>query len=76
MTGMDRIVFQVEQDTRDGGYVAEAFVTEEEHIVTQGDTVDELKEMIRDALACHFDDIKDMPKEVVLNFIRQEIFAI
>lgn len=73
---MDRIIFQVEQDIHDGGYVAEAFVTENEHIVTQGDTVDELKEMIKDALACHFDDVNEMPREVVLNFIRQEVFAI
>ena len=74
MTGMDRIVFQVEQDTRDGGYVAEAFVTEEEHLVTQGDTVDELKEMIRDALACHFDDAESFDFDLNPQELENQLF--
>lgn len=73
---MNQITFQVEQDVNDGGYVAEAYVTEDEHIVTQGDTIEELKLMIKDALECHFENPLEIPKTVVLNFMRQEIFAI
>lgn len=73
---MNQITFQVEQDVTDGGYVAEAYVTEDEHIVTQGDTIEELKLMIKDALECHFENPLEIPKTVVLNFMRQEIFAL
>jgi predicted RNase H-like HicB family nuclease len=73
---MTQITFQVEQDVTDGGYVAEAYVTENEHIVTQGDTVEELKLMIKEALECHFENPLEIPKTVILNFVRQEIFAI
>lgn len=72
---MNQIAFQVEQE-EDGGFVAEAHVTENEHIVTQGDTIEELKLMIKDALECHFDNPLEIPKTVVLKFIRQEVFAI
>lgn len=72
---MNQIAFQVEQE-EDGGFVAEAYVAENEHIVTQGDTIEELKLMIRDALECHFDNPLEIPKTVVLKFIRQEVFAI
>ena len=73
---MTQITFQVEQDVTDGGYVAEAYVTENEHIVTQSDTVEELKLMIKEALECHFENPLEIPKTVILNFVRQEIFAI
>ncbi len=73
---MEQIVFQVEQDATDGGYVAEAFIAENEHIITQGDTIDELKEMIRDALNCHFDDLTQLPKELIMSFIRRETLAL
>lgn len=68
---MEKIVFQVEQEF-DGGFVANAIVTESEHIVTQGDTVQELKFMIEQALNCHFESISEMPKTVILNFTVNE----
>jgi predicted RNase H-like HicB family nuclease len=72
---MKEITFEIEGDLEEGGYVAEAFVTEDEHIVTQGDTIDELKSMIKNALECHFDNPLDVPHKVVMNFRRQEVFA-
>lgn len=48
------IIFQVEPD-EDGGYVAQAKLNRGS-IVTQGDTLAELKKMIRDAVDGYFFD--------------------
>ncbi|MCF2444294.1 2-oxoisovalerate dehydrogenase [Dyadobacter sp. CY345] len=64
---MKEIVFIVEQE-EDGGFVAEAKVNENENeqIVTEGNDLDELKLMIREALECHFDNSEEMPKQVTV----------
>jgi len=49
---MNEIFFLVEEAI-EGGYNAR---TIGESIFTQGDTLDELKSNIRDAVQCHFDD--------------------
>jgi predicted RNase H-like HicB family nuclease len=49
---MKEIVFLVEE-SQDGGYYATAV---NHSIVTQGETITELKEMISDAVRCHFDE--------------------
>ena len=40
---------------------------------TEGDTVEELRENIIDALRFHFNDTKDTPRIVRLHFIKEEI---
>lgn len=72
---MEQITFNIEEDSDDGGFVAEAFTQDNSQIITQGDTIEELKNMIKNALECHFDNPKDVPRKVILKFIRQEIFA-
>jgi len=67
---MTEIVFLVEEDAVDGGWVARAAAT---GITTQADTIDELKEMIRDALRCHFDNEADIPPVIRLHFVRDEV---
>ncbi len=47
---MSEIVFLVEEDP-EGGYTAAALG---ESIFTEGDTLDELRENVRDAVRCHF----------------------
>jgi predicted RNase H-like HicB family nuclease len=47
---LSEIVFEVTQE-EDGGYSAKAVG---ESIFTQGDTWDDLREMARDAVKCHF----------------------
>ena len=68
---MSEIIFLV-QESQDGGYFAKALG---EGIVTQGDTLDELRTMIRDAVRCHFDEA-EMPKIVHLHLTREETFAL
>jgi predicted RNase H-like HicB family nuclease len=50
---MNEIIFLIEDDP-EGGYNAQALGCS---IFTQGETVEELKENIMDALRCHFDEI-------------------
>ncbi|HRJ40417.1 MAG: hypothetical protein KJZ86_12080 [Caldilineaceae bacterium] len=48
----NEIIFLV-QDSIEGGYEAKALGFS---IFTEADTIDELRGMVRDAVACHFDD--------------------
>jgi predicted RNase H-like HicB family nuclease len=50
---VSEIIFEVQEDETDGGYVATALG---HAIATQGDTIEELREMVRDAVRCHFGD--------------------
>ena len=68
---MDELIFLVEEDP-DGGFTAKALG---ENIFTQGDTMKELKEMIKDAIECHFDSPEQMPKMIRLHFVKDEVFA-
>lgn len=66
---MTEIIFIVEESS-EGGYEARALG---ESIFTDGESLDELKNNIREAIKCHFE--KDPPKIVRLHFIKEEIFA-
>jgi predicted RNase H-like HicB family nuclease len=68
---MNELIFLVEEDP-EGGYNARALG---ENIFTQGDTIKELKEMIKDAVECHFDSPEQMPKMIRLHFVKEEVFA-
>lgn len=71
---MSEIIFEVNEDDIDGGYVATALG---HSIVTQAETVDELREMVRDAVRCHFGDGAPgkMPSIIRLHFVHDEVFA-
>ncbi len=69
---MTEIVFEVEEDP-DGGLTARAIG---ESIFTEADTAEQLREQIRDAVACHFDDPQMRPKVVRLRFVRDEVMAL
>jgi hypothetical protein len=68
---MNEIIFLIEE-APEGGFTARAL---EEAIFTEADTLDQLHEMIRDAVRCHFDEGK-LPKMVRLHFIREEVIAV
>jgi hypothetical protein len=62
------IIFAVEESP-EGGYQARALG---HSIFTQGDSLDELKTMIRDAVSCHFtDDAK--PRVIRLHLVKDEV---
>jgi predicted RNase H-like HicB family nuclease len=68
---MNEIIFVIEEDP-EGGYIAKAL---NHSIFTQGETIEELKSNINEAVLCHFDE-KDLPKIARMHFVRDEVFAI
>ena len=55
----------------EGGYDARALG---HSVFTQGDDWDDLKDMVRDAVLCHFDD-RETPRVIRLHFVREEAIA-
>ena len=68
---MEEIIFLVEESD-EGGYTAKALG---ESILTEADTVEELREAVKDAVHCHFDDDIKRPKMIRLHFVKDEVFA-
>ena len=71
MSGTE-IIFEVSEDELDGGYSASAVGL---GIHTQGDTEEELRRNVREAVDCHFDDSMVRPRLIRLHFVRDEVFA-
>jgi len=68
---MSEIIFVVE-DSDEGGYTAQALGYS---IYTEGETLEELKENIRDAVKCHFDE-QQRPRIVRLHMVKDELMPI
>jgi len=68
---MNELIFLVEE-ADEGGFTARALG---ESIFTQAETLDELKNFIKDAVKCHF-DVAKLPKLIRLHFVREEVFAV
>ena len=66
----DEIIFVV-HDAPEGGYEARALG---HSIFTEADTLDELRTMVRDAVACHFED-SERPSVIRLHLVRDELLA-
>ncbi len=64
------IIFAVEESP-EGGYQAHALW---HAIFTQADSMDELREMVRDAVRCHFEE-GDAPTVIRLHFVHDEVIS-
>ena len=69
---MKELIFEVTEDL-EGGYVATALGV---GIHTQAENVEELKEMVRDAMDCYFEEDDDKPVLIRLHFVRDEVLAV
>ena len=69
MSGTE-IIFDVSEDEIDGGYSASAL-----GIHTQGDTLDELRRNVREAVDCYFDDAMERPRLIRLHYVRDEVLV-
>jgi hypothetical protein len=67
MSGNFEIIFSAEE-APEGGYIARALG---HAIFTEADSLDALRESVRDAVRCHFDE-SDRPKIIRLHFVREE----
>jgi len=65
------IIFMVEEDPG-GGYNAKALYYS---IFTEGESLEELKANIKDAIKCHFDKEEDIPRIIRLHIVREETFT-
>ncbi len=71
MSGTE-IIFEVSEDELDGGYSASALGV---GIHTQGDTLDELRRNVREAVDCYFDDDTARPRLIRLHYVRDEVLV-
>lgn len=69
---MNNEVFFLVEEAVEGGYTARALG---ESIFTQSETLEELREQVKDAVACHFDD-DNRPKIIRLHLVREELLTI
>jgi hypothetical protein len=65
------VVFVVEE-APEGGYTARALGAS---IFTEADSPDELRERVRDAVHCHFDEA-DRPSVIRLHYVREQLIAV
>ena len=68
--GGDEVMFVVTEDP-EGGFVARALGPA---IVTEADTIEALRERVRDAVRCHFER-DGLPRLIRLHFVRDEILV-
>jgi predicted RNase H-like HicB family nuclease len=69
---MSEIIFEVREDEVDGGYIASALGY---GIHTQGETLEDLRRMVRDAVSCYFDEAMTAPRIIRLHFVRDEVLT-
>jgi hypothetical protein len=67
----NEIIFIVEESP-EGGYEARSL---NHSIFTQADTFEELKEMVHDAVSCHF-TTEDRPHVIRLHLVKEELMAV
>lgn len=67
---MEEIFFLVEESP-EGGFEAKALG---HSIFTEGDSLDDIREAVRDAVACHFPE-EERPRLIRLHFVRDELLA-
>jgi hypothetical protein len=68
---MSEIIFEV-REAEEGGLWARALGYS---IFTQGEDWEELRQMVKDAVACHFEQDQDRPKVIRLHYVRDEVLA-
>lgn len=66
---MEEIIFMVEE-SQETGFTAKGLGVS---IYTQGETIEELKNAVRDAVRCHYDD--NIKRIIRLHIVREEVIA-
>lgn len=66
------IIFIVSEDELDGGYTASAAGF---GIHTQGDSLEEIRRDVREAVDCYFNETMPRPKLIRLHLVRDEVLA-
>ena len=69
---MKEIIFEITEDDVDAGFSASALGL---GIHTQAESIEELRENIREAVSCYFDDDQAAPRIIRLHFVRDEVMT-
>ncbi len=69
---MDKEIIFLVEESSEGGYEARALG---HSIFTQADDFEELKRMVRDAVACHFEP-SEKPRMIRLHLVKDEVLAV
>jgi hypothetical protein len=69
---MKEVIFEVVEEV-DGGYAANALGY---GIHTQGDSLEELRERVREAVLCFFEETDERPSLIRLHFVRDEVLTL
>jgi predicted RNase H-like HicB family nuclease len=68
---MSELFFEI-TESDEGGYIARALG---QSIFTEADTYEEIKQNIKEAVVCHFEE-HDMPKLIRLHFVKDELLVV
>jgi len=66
------IIFEVSEDEVHGGYTASALGY---GIHTEGDSLEDLRDNVKEAVDCYFDETMRRPKLIRLHFVREEVLV-
>jgi len=69
---MDKEIIFVVEESAEGGYEAKALG---HSIYTEAEDLEELKEAVRDAVRCHFEE-EEMPHVIRLHLVKDEVLAV
>ena len=69
---MEKEVIFLVEETPEGGYIARALGYS---IYTEGESLEEIRTAVRDAVHCHFEDT-NMPKIIRLHIVKDEVIAV
>jgi predicted RNase H-like HicB family nuclease len=69
---MNEIIFEIREDEAEGGFIARALG---HSIVTEGDTWEELRANVKDAVRCHFEEAQ-APRVIRLHRVLDEVIAL
>jgi len=69
---MDKEIIFLVEESAEGGYEAKALGYS---IYTEGESLGELKEAIKDAVRCHFEE-KDMPRVIRIHMVKDEVIVV
>jgi hypothetical protein len=69
---MDKEIIFIIEESPEGGYEAKALGYS---IYTEGESLEEIKELIRDAVKCHFDE-SEMPHIIRMHHVKDEIIQV
>ena len=69
---MEKEIIFVVEESAEGGYEAKALG---HSIFTEGETYEELKQMVQDAVKCHFEEAV-RPKIIRLHMVKDELLTV